>query len=148
MQSKQIEVTAISPAALENVWALIADVTTWSAWGPFDESVLERTGAPEAQGLGSRRRFRRGRYNNTEEVVRFQPPHAFSYKIRAGNIPVHDYHADIELSRRPEGGTSITWRSRFEARWPWAPLIERGLRTFITDTAERLAHAANAQGQT
>jgi uncharacterized protein YndB with AHSA1/START domain len=148
MQTRTIEVTAPSPAAAEHVWALVADVATWSEWGAFDESVLERPGTPEAEGVGAIRRFRRGRYDNTEEVVRFEPPHALSYEVRAGNIPVRDYHADIELSERPGGGTSITWRSRFRARWPLAPLIERGLRSFITETAARLANAAAAGRQT
>ena len=67
-----------------------------------------------------------------------------SYEVRAGNIPVRDYHADVVLQERPEGGTIIAWRSRFNAHWPLAPLIERGLRTFIADTAVRLAATAEA----
>ena len=50
--------------------------------------------------------------------------------------------SDVVLLEQPEGGTTITWRSRFDARWPLAPLFERGLRTFIADTAIRLSAAA------
>jgi uncharacterized protein YndB with AHSA1/START domain len=144
MQSRNLEVTAESSAAPEAVWALLADVTTWSRWAAFDESGLERPGSGDPQGVGAIRRFRRGRYHNREEVVRFEAPHALSYEVRAGNIPVHDYHADVVLQERLEGGTIITWRSSFDARWPLAPLIERGLRSFIADTAVRLAATAEA----
>ena len=145
MQARNLEVTAESAAAPEAVWTLLADVGTWSQWAAFDESVLERPGADHSQGVGAIRRFRRGRYHNREEVVRFEAPHALSYEVRSGNIPVRDYHADVVLQERPEGGTIITWRSRFNAHWPLAPLIERGLRTFIADTAVRLAATAEAR---
>jgi uncharacterized protein YndB with AHSA1/START domain len=142
MQARSLEVTAESTAPPETVWALLADVTTWSQWAAFDESMLERPGPGDPQGVGALRRFQRGRYHNREEVVRFEAPHAFSYEVRDSNIPMRDYHADVVLVERPEGGTTITWRSRFNAHWPLAPLVERGLRTFIADTATRLAATA------
>lgn len=142
MQARTLEVTARSTAPPARVWALLADVATWSQWAAFDESTLERPGKDDPEGVGAVRSFQRGRYHNREEVVRFDPPTAFSYEVRDGNIPVRDYHADVLLQERPEGGTTITWRSRFSARWPLAPMIERGLRSFIADTANRLAAAA------
>lgn len=155
MQTRTMKVSAISPANVEEVWALIADVMTWSEWAKLEQMAAlgqTRPCSSDPERLSPRvsehpRRFRRGRYNNTQEVVRFQPPHAFSYEIRAGNLPVHDYHSDIELKRLPEGGTSIAWSSRFNARWPLAPIIERGLQTFISDSVHRLATAAHADGR-
>ena len=142
MKTRIIEVSARSAAPAEAVWELLADVSTWSHWGAFDESVLERPGREHPQGVGALRRFRAGRVHNQEEVVRFEPPYAFAYEVRAGDIPVRDYHADVELTPAPEGGTVLTWRSSFRARWPLAPLIHRRLQAFIADTAGRLAIAA------
>lgn len=142
MQTRTLEVTAISAAPPEMVWALLAEVETWREWAAFDESVLERSGEPDAQGVGALRRFRSGRVKNLEEVVRFEPPYAFSYEVRRSPIPMRGYHADVRLAETPEGGTTISWRSRFEAHWPLAPVIERRLRSFIADTAERLATSA------
>jgi hypothetical protein len=142
MQTKTIDVTASSGAPAEAVWALLADVKTWSTWAGFDLAELERPGAPEPQGVGALRRFRSGRVRNLEEVVRFEAPRVFSYEVRRSPIPMRGYHADVVLSDAPDGGTLISWRSRFQAPRPLAALIEKRLRAFIADTAERLAAAA------
>lgn len=142
MQTRTVEVTASTDAPAEAVWALLANVETWSDWADFDVAELERPGAPDPQGVGALRRFRRGRVRNVEEVVRFEPPHALSYEVRRSSIPMRDYHAEVVLSTRLDGGTVIAWRSRFRARWPLARLIDRRLHAFIADTAERLAAEA------
>jgi tRNA-Thr(GGU) m(6)t(6)A37 methyltransferase TsaA len=147
MQTRAVEVTAQSTASPEQIWALLAAVETWSTWGAFDESALERPGDIDPQGVGAIRRFRTGRISNIEEVVRFEPARILSYQVRESDIPMRDYHADVMLAATAEGGTVITWRSSFRARWPAAPLIERRLRGFTTDTAQRLAIAAKNGGR-
>lgn len=144
MQTRNLEVTASSAAPPEQVWAVLAQVEGWSDWGEWDESALERPGRPDPQGVGALRRFRAGRIKNLEEVVRFEPSTVLSYEVRESDIPMRDYHADVILSPTPAGGTSITWRSRFRARWPLGLIIERRLRSFIGDAAERMAAAAEA----
>ncbi len=145
MKLRIIEAKATSMARVEAVWALIAEVETWSQWGAFDESALERPGHPNPRGVGALRRFRTGRIRNREEVVVFDPPHLFAYVVRESDVPVRDYRAEVELKATPEGGTTISWRSTFRARWPGTgTLVQRRLSSFITDTAERLASAAQA----
>ena len=58
MQARNLEVTAESTASPEAVWALLAEVGTWSEWAAFDESVLERPGSGDPEGVGAIRRFR------------------------------------------------------------------------------------------
>jgi hypothetical protein len=140
-----IDVTGSSPAPIEAVWALLADVATWSEWGAFDTSRLKREGSPDAEGVGALREFRRARVRNLERVVRFDPPNAFSYEVVGGNIPVRGYHADVTLSAIPDGGTQINWRSTFKAKWPGSGgLVERKLTEFVEETVRLLAQAAAA----
>jgi uncharacterized protein YndB with AHSA1/START domain len=147
LKVRTIDVKADSEAPPQAIWDLVADVETWSSWGAFDESFLERPAqSTDPRGVGAIRRFRTGRIRNQEEVVRFDPPRAFSYEVRKSDVPVRDYHADVELSERPGGGTTISWRSTFRPRWPGlGGLVERRLGAFIADSAERLARAAEAQ---
>ena len=147
MQTRTLEVSATSSAAPDQVWRLLADVRTWSEWGAFDESRLERPGHDHPDGVGAIRRFRSGPIKNIEEVVRFDPTHALSYEVRESDIPMRHYRADVTLAPTANGGTEITWRSRFDARWPVAPIIERRLRAFIKDIAGSLADAAQNGGK-
>jgi uncharacterized protein YndB with AHSA1/START domain len=145
---RTIQVQVTSEAPVEAVWELVADVETWCRWGAFDESELERPGSSsDPRGVGALRRFRTGRVRNQEEVVRFEPPHAFAYEVRESDVPVRDYRADVILAERPGGGSTITWRSTFRARWPGVGgYVQRRLTSFIDDTARRLAAAAQESG--
>jgi uncharacterized protein YndB with AHSA1/START domain len=140
LQTIDVRVTTAAPA--ERVFALLADVSTWTTWGSFDEAVRERPGASDGQGVGERRQFRAGRTRSVEEVVAFEPSRRFSYELRSG-LPLDGYHADVDLAPAPDGGTEIHWRSTFRARYPLTGWIyRRALQRFIADLAERLARAA------
>jgi uncharacterized protein YndB with AHSA1/START domain len=147
VKTRTIEVHATSQAPVEAVWELVADVETWSRWGAWDESELERPASgADPRGVGAYRRFRTGRTRNQEEVVGFDPPHALAYEVRKSDVPVRDYHADVTLSERPEGGTEITWRSTYRSRLPGVGgYVQRRLTAFIDDSARRLAAAAQQE---
>src|SRR5262249_27746254 len=121
----------------EKVFALLADVRTWPEWGDFD-----RTDVESGEGLGELRILHRGRVRNRERVEIFEPPHRFGYESLSG-LPIRDYHSLVPLTPQPDTGTHIRWRSTYRAKVPgtgW--LINRTLRRFIADSAERLARAA------
>lgn len=136
-----INATARSAAPPEAVWALLAEVETWPRWADFASAELEEPGNPDRRGVGAVRRFRRGRYTTRERVTTFEPPRRLGYELLSG-IPIRDYRAEVTLEPAADG-TLITWRSTFRRRFPVpAGLVRRGLQTFITDTVERLARAA------
>ena len=128
-----------SPTA---VFALLADVTTWTRWAAFDESGLEREGSPAPNGVGAVRRFRLGRTRSREEVVVFEPDRHLAYTVLSG-VPVKGYRADVTLAPCADGGTDITWHAEFRPALPGlGGVIRRRLGAFITQTAAQLAAAA------
>jgi uncharacterized protein YndB with AHSA1/START domain len=138
----RVHVAVRSAASPERVWAVLADARRWSEWAPFRTSVLEREGAPDADGVGALRRFGTGPVMSREEVVAFEPPHRLAYELRSG-LPLRDYHAEVTLTPWPEGGTEIAWRSRFTPRIPGTGPLFRGLlQRILTDVATRLARRA------
>jgi uncharacterized protein YndB with AHSA1/START domain len=142
------EIVEHSEASPERVWSLLADARGWSRWARFSHSRLEREGTPAPDGVGARRVFGTGPFNSHEEVVAFEPPRHLAYELRRG-MPIKDYRADVMLE--PDGtGTHIVWSSHFErAIVPGTGGFFRWfLRTFIGDTARRLARAAAADAPT
>jgi hypothetical protein len=140
-----ISAQAHSKSSPHEVWALLADTSSWARWAPFDDAGLQEQGSPESEGVGAIRRFRAGRRITRERVVVFEPP------TRLGYEPVVR-HPDQELPGRgdapfgDDGGTLIQWESRFEGQFPIpGSLIKRKLESFVRETAEALARAAEKQ---
>jgi Polyketide cyclase / dehydrase and lipid transport len=138
-----VATTAVAAAPIDVVWARVADITTWSQWGQWDETTRVREGAPAPDGVGALRRFRRGRRVHTEEVVAFEAPRRLAYEVREG-FPVRDYHAEVTLES-VGGGTRIRWESDFDGTNPiggWA--VHQVLKRFFPAAARALARAAEA----
>ena len=133
------EIVADAPPAA--VWALLADVMTWSTWGPWESTGRNRDGSPTADGVGAVRVLKRGRVTSIEEVSAFEPPFKFGYRLLSG-MPVRDYEAEVTLVGEGDG-TRIRWRSEFDGRWPLVGLVLRpALARFLRDVLRRLAAAA------
>lgn len=141
----EISARATSTAPPEAVWRLLADVTTWSEWADFDRSELERAADDGSQGVGSIRRFRRGRLTTRERVIASHPPTHLAYELVSG-LPIRDYNANVVLVPTESGGTEIRWDSRFRSRWPVpGGLLRPGLARFVQATATNLARAAERE---
>ena len=136
---KHIEVEVAAAAEPDDVWSLLAEVSTWPEWAAFDSAMVE-----SGHGAGEIRRFRRGRWVTVERVTGFEPHRRLSYALVSG-LPVRDYEAEVSLTSTA-CGTTIRWNSSFAATVPGTGgLIQRGLKRFIEDTAQGLALAAEAR---
>jgi uncharacterized protein YndB with AHSA1/START domain len=138
---QKITATATTRASAETVFALVADTESWSRWAAFDSAMLEHPGSPDRQGVGAVRRLTKGRVKNREEVVAYEPPHKFAYKLLEG-LPLDDYLAEVTITRTGTV-TTITWTSTFHMKglrpaWPYRLALGR----FIADTVRRLAKAS------
>ena len=92
-------------------------------------------GAVHVHAKGARRR-------TTERVVELVPDQRYSYELVSG-LPLEGYHADVDLTPTPDGGTSIRWHSTFRPKTPgtgWFCKLVLG--AFIAQTAKALARHA------
>ena len=143
MARTTIETDHTTDAAPEAVWALLADVTTWTDWGVWDVARLRSEAPSGGPGVGAVRELRVERTRSIEKVVTFEPPRLLEYALVGGNIPVRGYRGTVALEPTPSGGTTIRWSSTFKAKLPGTTgMIVGKLQPFIADTARRLGDAA------
>ena len=128
-------------ASADQVWSLLADVTTWSQWGPWDATTLLEPGSDNPAGVGAVRSINRGRVVSIEEVTDFKPGRRLAYKLRSG-LPLRNYRAEV-LLRSVDDGTEITWHSAFDgAPGGMARLAQLAFARFLRTIVKRLAMAA------
>lgn len=145
MASTTIETEHTTDAAPTAVWALLADVTTWTDWGVWDVARLRSADPSGGPGVGAVRELRVERTRSIEKIVTFDAPHRLEYALVGGNIPVRNYRGVVTLEPTPAGGTTIRWTSTFKAKLPGTTgMIVGKLQPFIADTARRLGDAAAA----
>jgi hypothetical protein len=140
-QPNQVETNAWAAAAPDTVWSVLADTTAWPSWTGFDAVEVERPGEAAPHGIGAIHRFRTKMLVTREEVLAFDAPTRYEYRLLSG-LPLRDYHAEVVLT--PErGGTTIVWRSRFLPGIPGSgPLARRFVRAIITRMTTALAREA------
>jgi hypothetical protein len=139
---------ARSSASPEVVFGILADATGWKDWAGWfiRESFWEREGTPPPGGVGAIKRLGAKPVYSREETVDFDPPKHYAYRILSGQ-PVKNYRADIDLTPS-DGGTHITWASRFEPSIPGTgPFMRWYLGRIVGGLTRRLAayaeHSAN-----
>jgi len=131
---QRINRTALSPLPPDRVFARLADALSWPRWSPIGAAEVERAGPGE----GEIRRFTTGRVVSREEVVVFEPPHRFAYRLLSG-LPLRGYVAEVAIAPAADG-SRIEWTSTFHGRWPGSgPLYRLILGRFIGRVVEGLA---------
>lgn len=87
-------------APAETVFEVLTDHARYAEITPLRGAVLEREGAPTPNGVGAIRKLTAVGPPLREEVVAYEAPSRFSYKLLSG-IPVRDHLGTVELS--PDG---------------------------------------------
>lgn len=118
----------------QTVFDVLTDHRGYAAITPIRKSELEREGEPAPNGVGAIRVLRSVGPPLREEVLAYESPSRFSYKLISG-LPVRDHVGTVELS--PEGeGTRMVYAVR---SLPTVPLVggvaiaavKQGVKTLI-----------------
>lgn len=134
---KNVEASATTPAARDQVWNLIADEAEWPKWGRWSSVEIE---GGEVHGLGSVRRLVQRPFTVRELVTEWEPGSRMTYRLLDG-MNAKGYQATAALEDAPGGGTIVRWSSQWESADPVTAFL---LRTAARDTVKRLAKAAAA----
>lgn len=113
----------------ETVFKALTEHHLYAEITPMRKSVLEREGDPPPNGVGAIRVLTSVGPPLREEVIAYQPPERFSYKLLSG-APVRDHVGTVELTPS-EGGTRMVYAVRTT---PTLPLVG-GLVVAVTRRA-------------
>lgn len=133
----------------EIVFDVLTDHRRYTEITALRKAELEREGEQTPNGLGAIRVLTVAGPPMREEVIAYDPPHRFSYKLLSG-LPVRDHVGTVELSPH-EGGTEITYAVKTTPTIPlvgsaFMALMKKGIRDLIGGVArESERRAADAR---
>jgi uncharacterized protein YndB with AHSA1/START domain len=131
------------------VFEILTDHRGYAEITPARSSELEREGDPPPNGVGAIRAIHSVGPPLREEVLAYEPPRRFSYRVLSG-VPVRDHVGTVELT--PKGdGTTLTYAVRTMPTLPVAggavvAVVKLGVRQLlngIAAEAERRAAVPN-----
>ncbi|HSW15113.1 MAG TPA: SRPBCC family protein [Solimonas sp.] len=119
-------------ADVDSSWAIVSDHERMASWSGFDRVQLTRSGAPERNGYNALRHMEGSPGTLQEEVIAWNPPHSYRYRVTQGS-PFVCHQGEIRLhSAGPV--TELVWTIRFRPRIPgtgallrW--ILDRALRS-------------------
>jgi uncharacterized protein YndB with AHSA1/START domain len=94
----------------EVVFEVLTDHRGYADVTPLRRVDLEREGEPPPNGVGAIRALHLVGPPLREEVLTFEPPRRFSYRLLSG-APVRDHVGTVELTPQ-DGGTAVTYAVR------------------------------------
>lgn len=116
----------------EVVFDVLTDHRRYAEITPLRKAELEREGEPAPNGVGAIRVLTVAGPPMREEVLAYERPHRFAYKILSG-LPVRDHVGTVEL--QPSGsGTEVTYAVKTTPTIPLAgPVFMAVLKKAIRD---------------
>ena len=103
-------------APIESIWALVADHERMASWVGFGRVTVTRSGTPDRNGYNALRQISGLPGTVQEEVLAWNPPHAYRYRVTQGS-PFVCHQGEIRL--QPVGrAIELVWTIRFRPRIP------------------------------
>lgn len=116
----------------ETVFDVLTDHRRYAEITPLRKAELEREGEPEPNGVGAIRVLTVAGPPMREEVLAYERPHRFAYKLLSG-LPVRDHVGTVEM-QPSEGGTEVTYAVKTTPTIPFAgPVFMAALKKAIRD---------------
>lgn len=133
-------------ASVNTVWDVLTDHRAYVRWAGVDESVLEREGMPDPNGVGAVRRVRKSVAVIREEIVASEMPKTFSYTL-VGGAPVRDHLAVVTLIEQGSA-TLVRWKVRFEPKIPLTGFaMTPVVRKVVSDLLSAAARESERRGK-
>jgi uncharacterized protein YndB with AHSA1/START domain len=126
----------------ETVFDVFVDHRGYAAMTRLRKSELEREGDPAPNGVGAIRVLRAVGPPLREEVLTYERPSRFSYKLLSG-LPVRDHVGTVELTAR-EGGTKVTYAVRL---MPTVPLVGAAVVAGVKVGVKQLIDGVSAEAE-
>lgn len=136
-------------AAPETVFAVLTDHRRYSEITPVRKAVLEREGEPVPDGVGAIRVLSAIGPPLREEVLVYEPPTRFSYKLLSG-LPVRDHVGTVELTASGDG-TRVVYAVRTTPTVPVAgaavvAAVKVGVKQLLGGVAAEAERRASTNG--
>jgi uncharacterized protein YndB with AHSA1/START domain len=133
----------------EVVFDVLTDHRRYPEITSLRKAELEREGEPAPNGTGAIRVLTVAGPPMREEVLTYEPPFRFSYKILSG-LPVRDHVGTVELQPNDNGGTEITYAVKTTPTVPFGGsvfmlVLKKAIKDLLGGVAkESERRAANA----
>ena len=123
----------------EIVFDVLTDHRRYTEITPLRRAHLEREGEPAPNGVGAIRVLSVAGPPMREEVLAYDPPRRFSYKILSG-LPVRDHVGTVELTPS-DGGTKVVYAIHTTPTVPLGgfavvAVLEQGIKTLLAGVAK------------
>ncbi|MGE0066233.1 MAG: SRPBCC family protein [Solirubrobacterales bacterium] len=133
----------------QTVFDVLTDHRLYAQMTPLRRAELEREGEPAPNGVGAIRVLSALGPPLREEVVAYQPPERFSYKLLSG-LPVRDHLGTVELSA-DGGGTRMVYAVKTIPTVPLAggavvAATKQGIKALIKGISTESERRAAANG--
>jgi len=129
-------------APAETIFEVLVDHRAYSSITPLRRSELEREGEPAPNGAGAIRVLGAVGPPLREEVLTYEEPTRFSYKLLSG-LPVRDHVGTVELTPN-DGGTKMTYAVR---TMPTVPLVGAAVVGAVKLGVKQLIDGVSAEAE-
>ena len=145
MARLKVEAEGVAIARPADVWALVADASSYAEWGPWDGSGHKYVGDRPSGTVGTMRWLRYRNTTTVELVLDSQPNEWLVYSVIRG-IPVRNYEAQVTITPIATG-THVRWAAEWD-RTIAGRIVQRKLRTLYPEIMARLLAAAERRAIT
>lgn len=140
-----VEETVEAPR--DAVFQILSDHGAYDRFDGINHAELVREGSEDRNGIGALRRIDfKGPVVLEEEVLAFDPPNSFEYRItKAKPLPIDQELGRMEFEDLGDGRTKVTWTSIYEVTAPViggfvsrrsAGQLEKDFRSIIGQAAD------------
>jgi len=132
-------------APLEQVWWTLSHHEGFADFSALRAVRLRREGTPDPDGLGAIRVMHGPGLRIEEEVVSWDPPHAYEYRLLRG-APIRDHRGRVSVSG-DEQASDVEWNISFRpvvpgTGWLLRAALERAIGSMLGAMTRQLERGA------